>query len=191
VATSGDDNGVPVLSELQHCNIEIQWHSEPFKSLKDSGAQISLIKQELIQDLKNPCLGTILVKGVVGRPVEANLVTLQIRPSPDPPMVNIAPYIPIVFEACDLSVEEDVILSTSVIEQLHELSAYNVTKSPRAFNEPVLAEAVTTRSMARGSATQDEKAVSEVRNYDGDGTEHINDNSRVEQISLVQILTMW
>ena len=49
VATSGDDNGVPVLSELQHCNIEIQGHAEPLKSLKDSGAQISLIKQELIQ----------------------------------------------------------------------------------------------------------------------------------------------
>ena len=69
-----------------------------------------------------------------------------------------------------------------MIEQLHELSAYNVTKSPRAFNEPVLAEAVTTRSMACESATQDEKTVSEVHNNDGDGTEHINDSSRVEQI---------
>ena len=66
--------------------------------------------------METPCLGTILVKGVVGRPVEANLVTLHIRPSPDAPMVNITPYIPIVFAACDLSVEEDVILSTSVIE---------------------------------------------------------------------------
>ena len=122
------------------------------------------------------------MKGVVGRPVEANLVTLHIKPSPDPPLVNIAPYIPIVFAACDLSVEEDVILSTSVIEQLYELSAYNVTKSPRAFVEPVLAEAVTTRSMARGSATQDERAVSEVCNNDGDGMEQINDNSRVNQI---------
>ena len=97
-------------------------------------------------------------------------------------MVNIAPYIPIVFAACDLSVEEDVILSTSVIEQLYELSAYNVTKSPRAFNEPVLAEAVTTRSMALGSAIQDDRVVSEVRNNDGDGIVQINDNSRVDQI---------
>ena len=95
---SGDGNGVPVLSELQHCNIEIQGHAEPLKSLKDSGTQISLIRQELIQGLETPCLGTILVKGVVGRPVEANLVTLHIKPSPDPPLVNIAPYIPIVLQ---------------------------------------------------------------------------------------------
>ena len=36
--------------------------------------------------------------------------------------------------------------------------------------------------MARGSATQDERAVSEVCNNDGDGMEQINDNSRVNQI---------
>ena len=36
--------------------------------------------------------------------------------------------------------------------------------------------------LARGSAAQNERAVSEVRNNDGDGIEHINDNSRVDQI---------
>jgi len=36
--------------------------------------------------------------------------------------------------------------------------------------------------MALGSAAQDEEVVSEVRNNDGDGIEHIIDNSRVGQI---------
>ena len=47
---------VPVLSELQHCNIDIQGRSESLKSQKDNGAQICLIKQKLIRDLDIPHL---------------------------------------------------------------------------------------------------------------------------------------
>jgi len=47
---------VPVLSELQHCNIDIQGRSEPLKSQKDNGVQICLIKQKLIRDLDIPYL---------------------------------------------------------------------------------------------------------------------------------------
>ena len=50
---------VPVLSELQHCNIDIQGRSEPLKSQKDNGAQICLIKQKLIRDLDIPTPGVV------------------------------------------------------------------------------------------------------------------------------------
>jgi len=78
-------------------------------------------------------------------------------------------------------VEEDVILSTSVIEQLHELSAYNVTKSPRAFNEPFW-QMLSLPDPWRVDLLHKMREVSEVRNNDGDDIEHINDNSRVDQI---------
>jgi len=58
--------------------------------LKDSRAQISLVKLDLISDLNLPKLDTLVIRGVVVDSVEAALVQLKIKPSPDPQYGNIA-----------------------------------------------------------------------------------------------------
>ena len=87
------ENDAVHLSKLQYCDVTIEGMSEPVVALKDSGAQISLVKLDLISDLNLPELGTIAIKGVVGDSVDAALVQLKIKPSPDPQYENIAPYV--------------------------------------------------------------------------------------------------
>ena len=51
------------------------------RCLKDSGAQTSLIQKDLIKDVDAQVLGTVTIKGVIGQPAEAALVTLKIKPT--------------------------------------------------------------------------------------------------------------
>ena len=62
----------------------------------------------------------------MGSPVRANLVTTGIKPQPNDEFENIAPYIPIIFVACEMKTDVDIILSSSVVEQLNDLAAYEV-----------------------------------------------------------------
>lgn len=137
----------PMLSQLQYCNLSLQGIEHPVVALKDNGAEISLIKENLVSQLNLPKLGTIVVRGVVGDPVQASLVTLNVRPCPDEGWENIAPHIPIVFAACDLSTDVDIILSGDIVNQINELNAYNVLKcSVELPREQEVSVAVTTRS---------------------------------------------
>jgi len=77
------ENDAVHLSELQYCDVTIKGMSEPVVALKDSGAQISLVKVDLISDLNLPKLGFIAIRGVIGDSVDAALVQLKIKPSPD------------------------------------------------------------------------------------------------------------
>jgi len=44
----------------------IKGHSEPVVALKDEGAQICLIKEELVKDWHLPSIGTVKICGVFG-----------------------------------------------------------------------------------------------------------------------------
>ena len=149
-----DINQLP-LSELQYSNISIRGVEGPLVCLNDSGAEISMIKQAVIQHLDVPKLGTIAIKGVVGEAVEANVVSLNIKPCPEQQCENIAPYIPVLFAACNLSTDVDVILCGDVVKQLEELNAYNVLRcsvQPQSTQDVVNADVVTTRSGKTGIA---------------------------------------
>jgi len=96
--------------------------------LKDSGAQISLIQQDLIKDVDSQVLGTVTIKGVTVQPVEAALVTLKIRPATSDDLENIAPYIDLCFAACEITPDLEAILCAADLEKLEDVSAYNVLK---------------------------------------------------------------
>ena len=81
------------LSQLQYYNIQIQGIQMPLLALMDSGAQLSLISSNLIKDLDVPKLGTLSIKGVVGEPAVATVVSLNIKPHLEGVYENIAPYI--------------------------------------------------------------------------------------------------
>ena len=135
------------LSELEYCQISVENMSQPVVALKDSGAQISLVKQSLVGDLDLPKLGVVSVRGVVGQPVDAELVSLKIKLHPGDEYDNIAPPLDVMFAACDLSTDVDVILCGSVVSQLESLEAYNVLKCQMS-NSSTSVNAVTTRAMS-------------------------------------------
>jgi len=133
VESVAEVSNVVQLSELDYCDIQIQQLNESKKALKDTGAQISLIREDLIRNLDLPVLGTVSIRGVVGKPVEAKLIQLNLKPWPGNNAENIAPYISVTFAACDLSTDIDVILSGSVVNQLDDLCVYNMLKPTVSF----------------------------------------------------------
>jgi len=96
--------------------------------LKDSGAQISLIQKDLIKDVDAQVLGTVMIKGVIGQPAEAALVTLKVKPATSDDLENIAPYIDLCFAACDITPDLEAILCAADLEKLKDVSAYDVLK---------------------------------------------------------------
>jgi len=59
--------------------------------LRDLGAEVSLIKEDLIKCLDLPILGTISIRGIFGKPVVADLVSLKVKPCSGHEYENIAP----------------------------------------------------------------------------------------------------
>ena len=52
----------PTLSKLQYCEVMLEGQEEPVVAQKDSGAEISLIHQDLIKDRDVPTLGIINIR---------------------------------------------------------------------------------------------------------------------------------
>jgi len=121
------------FSELQYITVECEGLPQSITALRDLGAEVSLIKADLIKDLDMPIFGKISIRGVFGEPVIAEpviaeLVSLKVKPYPSPGYENIAPYLNIVFAACALTSDVSMILCGSAVDQLDNLAAYNVVK---------------------------------------------------------------
>ena len=116
------------LSKLEYMPVNVNGVDESLHALKDSGAEIGIIQPRLIQHLNLPFVGQITIRGIVGKPVDADLVMLEVKPCPDPGYRNIVPYIPMIFAVCEISTGHDMILSAAFVQQLNELKAYDVVE---------------------------------------------------------------
>jgi len=88
------------LSKLHYCDVLMKITDEEVKfihCLEDSGAEISIIQKDLTKGVGAPVLGTVTIRGVIGQPAEATLVTLKIKPTTSDNHENIAPYIPYIY----------------------------------------------------------------------------------------------
>ena len=91
IIASGELSEWPTLSKLQYCEVMLEGQAELVVALKDSGAEISLIHQDLIKDRDVPTLGVINIRGVVGTPVQAKVVTVGLKPNSVVTCENIGP----------------------------------------------------------------------------------------------------
>jgi len=96
------------------------------KSPHRYGAEISIIRKDLITGVDAPVLGTVTIRGVIGQPAEATLVTLNIKPATSGNHENIAPYIDVVFAACDITSDLQATLYDTDLKSLKDMSAHNV-----------------------------------------------------------------
>ena len=60
---------------------------------------------------------------MVGKTVEAHLVPLKIKPHSAQPYTNMAPYVEVIFAACELATHVNLILCGSVVKHVEELTA--------------------------------------------------------------------
>ena len=72
--------------------VKTECGAKTVRCLKDSRAQISLIQRDFIKDVDAQVLGAVRIKGVIGQPAEAALVTLKIKRATTEELENIAPY---------------------------------------------------------------------------------------------------
>jgi len=92
------------------------------RCLKDSGVQISLIQKDLIKDVDAQVLGTVTIKGVIGQPAEAALVTLKVKSATSDDLENID----LCFATCDITPDLEAILCAADLEKLEDVSAYDL-----------------------------------------------------------------
>jgi len=151
-----------LLSELQYTNVLIEGVTEPVTALEDNVAEVAMVNTGLVRHLHLPVLDKIIIRPVVGQMVEADLVPLKIKPYAAQPYTNIAPYVEVIFAACELATDVNLILCGSVVKQLNELRAYDILKCPVTRSEVVI-DAVTTRSMSpQGQVFDDQSTVQHV-----------------------------
>jgi len=126
------------LSPMQYIMVTVdEFGVNSYKALVDSGAELCVLRDELIVGRDVTRLGKISLRGVVGDAVSAELVELHVRPSVqvsksdvsddlEERLENIGPPIPVIFAVCKMSTNHDIILSADVVQKLEELQAYNV-----------------------------------------------------------------
>jgi transposase InsO family protein len=123
------------------------------KALIDGGSQINVVNSKTIESLGLVPVGAIQIRGIVGEPVLANLVKLQIRIAEDnaerhTSLSNLSSslrsgaddYATIICAACD-GLNEELIITLPVADQLDKLAApvcfdHN-DDSAQSLNEPV------------------------------------------------------
>ena len=101
------------FAELHRIDLCIKGVEGSVKCLEDSGAQIGIIKSDVLSNVNVKRVGSVKLRGIFGSPVEANLVQLQIKLSDNADEL----YVPVVVAMCD-SVYEQIILSGDVINRL-------------------------------------------------------------------------
>ena len=101
------------FAELHRIDVFIKGVERGVKCLEDSGAQIGIVRSDVLSDVAVKRVGTVKLRGIFGSPVEADLVQLHVKLSCD---VN-EPYTPIVVAMCD-SVYEEMILTCDIVNRL-------------------------------------------------------------------------
>ena len=115
----------------------IEGHPRPITALKDKGAEICLIREDIISDWEtSPTpVGSVKIRGIFGEPVDAELVSLRVKPHPGDGYENITPSVNIIFAVCALATEAEVILCGTAVQELEVLSTCNV---PKPSETPVI-----------------------------------------------------
>ena len=113
------------ISPLKIINVTVE--GKPARALKDSGAQIPLISQELASEFKLESMGEITVQGIFGHPVVAPLSSVGIQHTDEPGTTNITSELPVVCAVVEMNANEyDVILPSTVLKELQQVPAVSV-----------------------------------------------------------------
>jgi hypothetical protein len=108
------------LAALDYMDVTVKGIELPVRALVDGGSQINVVNNSLIEPLNLQPVGNILIRGIVGQPVTAQLVQLQIGLSKHEFIVDNkhdVKYISILCAACD-DLNENLIITLPVADQL-------------------------------------------------------------------------
>ena len=93
-AVCGPAQGKVKIYPLKFVTVTLE--DKPAQALKDSGAQVPPISQELARELKLESMGEFTVQGIFEHPVVAPLSSVGIQHTAEPGITNIASELPVV-----------------------------------------------------------------------------------------------
>ena len=96
-------------SELQYTSLTTEGHQGVVTALKDPGAEISLVKAELVQDKNLPSVGSVVIQGILDEPIRAKRVMMTNKPAREAAFEYIGPVLNVIFAVGPLTVESDMI----------------------------------------------------------------------------------
>jgi len=123
------------FAELHRIDVFIQGVECSVKCLEDSGAQIRIIKSDVISNVNVKHVGTVKLHGIFGSPVDDDLIQLRVKTFDK---ID-TPYTPVIVAMCD-SVYEETILPCDTVKRLFKsrdsIHATNAIENENvSFNE--------------------------------------------------------
>ena len=111
---------------LQYINVTIdELNSDdvvlPIRAVADSGSELCVVKSCFVESIVLPKIGTVRLRGIVGAPVEADLVKLHISLVDGDSGYGLGSSIPVVCAVCS-DLNQDMILTTALVKQLQSVS---------------------------------------------------------------------
>jgi len=97
-------------SKLRYVDVSIDGIPGVIRALNDSGAQICLVRAEVIVALNLPRIGKVMLRDFLGNSHQAEVVTLQMR------LANADTFVPVVCAVCD-RLSNELLLGTDVVKQ--------------------------------------------------------------------------
>jgi hypothetical protein len=120
----------PDYCPLRYVSVCIENVPNCLNGMIDSGAETAVAHTSLFPDALPPSMGKITLRGIYGKPIVAELVSLNIRLASNPS----TPYIPM-YCAVSSEVNEPLILTTDIIRRLSD-SQFTLSDSQPSNTEP-------------------------------------------------------
>lgn len=103
---------------LNYAYVDIKGPRLPVHALVDGGSQVCVVNHKIIESLDLICVGSVLIKGITGSPINCNLYKLHVVLTPrDSDNCN-SNDVTIVCAACH-DLNEQLILTLPVVDQLY------------------------------------------------------------------------
>jgi hypothetical protein len=131
------------LAQLEYVDITVKGFPQTVTALVDSGSQLNVIDASIIEPMGLVPIGTVLIRGIVGQPVRANLVKLQMQLQNESCIHD--EFITVICAACE-NLNETLIVTLPVADQLNSIVQYCNDSVPYEIDGLV---AVTTRSQLK------------------------------------------
>jgi len=101
-------------SELRYLDVSIDGIPNVIRGLDDSGAQICLIRADVITVMNLPRIGKVILRDFLGNSHEAEVVTLQMK------LANADTFVPVVCAVCN-KLSNDLLLGSDVVNRLNRM----------------------------------------------------------------------
>jgi transposase InsO family protein len=165
------------FAELHRIEVFIQGVEHSVKCLEDSGAQIGIVRADVISNMNLKRVGTVKLRGIFGSPIDADLIKLYVKLSDNVDEM----YTPVIVAVCE-GVYEQMILPHDIVNRLLESrdSVCVITTSvdiDLSTNESIEANSISDSTLIPVDTEKDDELLLRRANAETLRSEQVSDES--------------